>query len=132
MKPELTNSVVLPAKTAQSIKANPVAITGSSGAPIAGPITTVAGAEVGRAAANTGLNEDAASELKAVVEKLNLDTSSIGRSLRFQFDDEANTSVIKVYDRETEQLIRQIPSEEALNRLRQANDDVFQLIDTEA
>lgn len=71
-------------------------------------------------------------QLREMVDKLNLDASSVSRSLRFQFDDEANRSVIQVYDRETEQLIRQIPSEEALARLKNAGGNVFQLIDTEA
>lgn len=77
-------------------------------------------------------NEDSARQLERLVEKLNNGAASIGRQLKFHFDDDANTSVIQVYDRETEQLIRQIPSEEALERMRAADGDVFQLIDTTA
>ncbi|MEM8983233.1 MAG: flagellar protein FlaG [Pseudomonadota bacterium] len=70
-------------------------------------------------------------QLAAFVESLNRRAGNIARQLRFQFDDDANRSVIKVYDRETEELIRQIPSEEVLERLRFRNSDVS-LIDVEA
>ncbi len=70
--------------------------------------------------------------LAALVDELNSKAANIARQLRFQFDDDADTSVIEVYDRETEQLIRQIPSEEALKRMRLANGDSLALIDTQA
>lgn len=76
--------------------------------------------------------EQSRDKLRQMVDKLNLDVGSVSRSLRFEFDDDANRSVIQVYDRETEQLIRQIPSEEALARIKNANGDVFQLIDIQA
>ena len=71
-------------------------------------------------------------QLAEIVDALNSKAANIARQLRFQFDDDANTSVIEVYDRETEELIRQIPSEEVLRRMRFANSDGLNLIDIEA
>ncbi len=134
MKPELTSSLVVPFKAPQGQTEQ----RGADGAPAPRLVATGTntGAQEPTRVAGQGqeqaVDENTASRLQEVVDKLNLGNSSISRSLRFQFDDEANTSVIQVYDRETEQLIRQIPSEEALNRLRRADGDIFQLIEVEA
>lgn len=134
MKSEFTKSVVLPSKPAGTPV---VQASVSEAATVAKPAIVGAPNALSAIAQDaqrksTALDDTTASKLQDVVDKLNLGSNSIGRSLRFQFDDEANTSVIKVYDRETEQLIRQIPSEEALDRLRRAGDDIFQLIEVEA
>jgi flagellar protein FlaG len=39
---------------------------------------------------------------------------NLNRSLQFSVDDESGDTVIKVVDSETEELVRQIPSEEIL------------------
>lgn len=54
-------------------------------------------------------------ELVNEVEKLNIATQNIQRSLEFTVDDEVEKTIITVRDRETEEIIRQIPAEELLN-----------------
>jgi flagellar protein FlaG len=52
---------------------------------------------------------------------------NIQRRLSFQVDDVSGKTVVKVYDRETEELIRQFPPEELLTlsqRLKELNDEI--------
>jgi flagellar protein FlaG len=53
--------------------------------------------------------EEAASELARRAEKM-------GRDLRFEVDDDSGMTVVKVIDRSTDEVVRQIPSEEAVAR----------------
>ena len=50
-------------------------------------------------------------DLEAVVEKLNLASQSIGRDLHFEVNLDSGRSVILVMDRETGEVIREIPPE---------------------
>ena len=59
-------------------------------------------------------------DLEAVVEKLNLATQTIGRDLRFEVNLDSGHSVIQVLDRETGEIIRQIPPEK-VSPIRQEN-----------
>lgn len=59
-------------------------------------------------------------DLEAVVEQLNLETQSIGRDLRFEVNLDSGRSVIQVLDRETGEIIRQIPPEK-VSPTRQEN-----------
>jgi flagellar protein FlaG len=52
-------------------------------------------------------------DLEALARELNLASRSIGRDLRFEVDMESGRSVIQVLDRETGEVIRQIPPEKA-------------------
>ena len=63
-------------------------------------------------------NKDEAEALRAKVEELNQNAQSIRRSLRFDVDDGTGITVITVRDRETDEVIRQIPSEELLELAR--------------
>lgn len=56
--------------------------------------------------------------LRAKVEELNQNAQSVRRSLRFDVDDDTGITVITVRDRETDEVIRQIPSEELLQLAR--------------
>jgi flagellar protein FlaG len=60
---------------------------------------------------DAGLSEQ---KLQAAVEKMNELMRSSDRSLQFSVDDSTERMVIKVMDMETEEVIRQIPSEETL------------------
>ncbi|EXJ09360.1 flagellar protein FlaG [Nitrincola nitratireducens] len=53
-------------------------------------------------------------KLEAAVEKLNDLMRSDKRSLNFSVDQDAGKVVVKVYDQQTSELIRQIPTEETL------------------
>jgi flagellar protein FlaG len=57
--------------------------------------------------------ENTAPDLNELAAKLNLASQSIGRDLRFEVDMESGQSVIQVLDRETGEIIRQIPPEKA-------------------
>jgi len=58
--------------------------------------------------------EVSAEKLQDAVEKMNELMDNSNRSLRFALDDEADKVVIKVVDMETDEVVRQIPSEETL------------------
>jgi len=53
-------------------------------------------------------------EVKEAVSKLNEFAQKTQRDLNFKVDEGSGKTVIKVYDRESEKLVRQIPNEEAL------------------
>lgn len=57
--------------------------------------------------------ERSVTELKQLAQQLNLASQSIGRDLRFQVDMESGNSVIQVLDRDTGEIIRQIPPDKA-------------------
>lgn len=59
-----------------------------------------------------------AADLEAMVGKLGDYAQAFERSLRFSVDEESGRTLIKVVDAQTDELIRQIPSEEALRILR--------------
>lgn len=67
-----------------------------------------------------GLNEE---QLTEAVSKINQYVQNMERTLDFQVDEDSGRTVIKVFDRESEKLIRQIPSELALTLAQKLNDD---------
>lgn len=56
-------------------------------------------------------------DLEQLARQLNLANRSIGREIRFRVDLENGQSVIQVLDRETGEIIRQIPGDEAAGSL---------------
>jgi flagellar protein FlaG len=68
-------------------------------------------------------------ELEAAVSNVEAFTQSIRRDLKFSMDDESGKVVVKVTDSTTGEVIRQMPSEEALKlaqRLQEARSLLFQ------
>lgn len=59
-------------------------------------------------------NEVSAEELQAAIDRLNELMKDGQRSLAFSVDDDLGEVVVKVMDKKTDELIRQIPNEEAL------------------
>ena len=57
--------------------------------------------------------------LDSAVKQLNSYVQSINRNLEFNIDNDSGKTVVKVIDAETDELIRQIPNEEALIIARQ-------------
>jgi flagellar protein FlaG len=53
-------------------------------------------------------------EVETAVRNLNDYVQNVQRNLQFNIDDDSGHTIIKVIDSETEELIRQIPSEEVL------------------
>ncbi len=72
------------------------------------------------------------SEILRAVEKLADHARSLGRELQFEIDDDSGQTLIKVIDPETEEIVRQIPSEEAVARARSLDEDETFLVDAMA
>ncbi len=66
--------------------------------------------------------ESNSQNLDNAVQQLNDYAQSINRSLEFNLDEDSGKMVVKVMDSETDELIRQIPSEEALRIAKQINE----------
>lgn len=62
-------------------------------------------------------------QVKEAVSKLNDYVQSTERTLDFQLDEESGRTVIKVFDKESSELIRQIPDELALTLAQKLNDE---------
>jgi uncharacterized FlaG/YvyC family protein len=61
---------------------------------------------------------DSRPDFERLARQLKMASQSIGRDLRFLVDMEGGRSVIQVLDRETGEIVRQIPREEAAAMLR--------------
>ncbi len=57
--------------------------------------------------------QESAPDMERLAQRLNVAMQSIGRDLRFQVDMKTGESVIHVLDRDTGEIIRQIPPENA-------------------
>lgn len=66
-----------------------------------------------QAGKNVPVAETQKPDLEELARALNVASQSIGRDLRFEVDMESGRSVIQVLDRETGEVIRQIPPEKA-------------------
>ena len=62
-------------------------------------------------------------QVKNAVSKLNEYVQSTERTLDFQMDEDSGKTVIKVFDKQSSELIRQIPNELALELAQNLNDD---------
>jgi uncharacterized FlaG/YvyC family protein len=67
--------------------------------------------------ANVEQDQETGPDLERLARQLNLASRSIGREIRFRVDLENGHSVIQVLDRETGEIIRQIPGDEAAGSL---------------
>ncbi len=108
----MLGSVIKPAVSSDAARPSaPSVVPGPSGnvVPDAGKISPAKAVSVAK------LNVD------EVVQKLNIASLSIGRTLRFKVDVLTGESIIQVLDRDTGELIRQIPPEEAVVALTTGN-----------
>ncbi len=62
-------------------------------------------------------------EVKEAVSKLNEFSQKTQRDLNFQIDEDSGRTVIRVYDRITAKLVRQIPDEAALELAKKLNSE---------
>ena len=67
--------------------------------------------------------EVSAKEIEEVVSKLNERVQETSRTLNFQVDEDSGKTVIRVYDKSSNDLIRQIPNELALELAKKLSDD---------
>ena len=68
-------------------------------------------------------------DMEQLAQQLNIASKSIGRDLRFEVDMESGQSVIQVLDRDTGEIIRQIPPEKAEVYLSDAGSVALRLYD---
>jgi len=67
--------------------------------------------------------ESSEQSLDSAVKQLNSYVQSINRNLEFNIDKDNGRTVVKVIDAETDELIRQIPNEEALEIAKNLDND---------
>lgn len=72
-------------------------------------------------------NQGTLEELRAAVEKIQEFVSSTASDIKFSIDEESGRTVVRVVDSETQEVIRQIPSQEMLD-LAQALDKLQGLL----
>ncbi|TVT48329.1 MAG: flagellar protein FlaG [Denitromonas halophila] len=75
------------------------------------------------AQAKAALEQDPA-KLKETVERAQASLQAIARDITFSLNDKSGTVVIKVIERESKEVIRQIPSEEFLKIAEMLNDNI--------
>lgn len=68
--------------------------------------------------------DDNQAKISQAVAEINEFVQNIQRSVHFSVDDESGKTVIRVVDRETNELIRQIPTEEVLNIARSLEEQI--------
>lgn len=68
-------------------------------------------------------------DLAVLAEQLNLASQSVGRDLRFEVNLDSRRAVIQVLDRETGEIIRQIPPEKAKVYLAEGGSLALRLLD---
>jgi len=78
------------------------------------------------------VQEVSESSLNTAVDELAHYAQSISRDLEFTIDKDLDKTIITVYDTDSEEVIRQIPSEEVLALARNINHDDAVLINTKA
>lgn len=69
---------------------------------------------------------DKKEQVMSQIEEFKSFNQSIDRSLQFKVDDELGVTIVRVIDKETDELIRQFPPEELINlskRLKELNDE---------
>ena len=82
--------------------------------PVAPTAAPAAEAATAAAASKQAQPQAVMPKLEAAVSKLNDYVQSIRRTLSFSIEESTGRTVIKVYDAETDELIRQIPPEETI------------------
>jgi flagellar protein FlaG len=73
--------------------------------------------------------EETGPDLDRLVHELNLTSRSIGSDLRFRVDLESGDAVIEVLDRETGEIVRQIPGDKAIKSLNSGHIANIRLFD---
>lgn len=73
-----------------------------------------------------------AEQLKQAVQEINSKMESLSRGLQFSVDEGSEQPIVKVIDRQTEEVIRQIPTEEALAIAESLDRMLGQLIEEKA
>lgn len=107
----MTIPSTLPGGSGLAAAAQPV--TGAS-AVSAGQATTVAATAPNETSAAAASPRPSTEQVQKAIENLKRAAAPMAQNLLFSVDNETNTTVIKVVDGDTKEVIRQIPSEEVL------------------
>jgi len=104
--------------------------------PVAAPLSTSAKVGLQAFLRNAGNDEGIprvdAEALDHAVKDLESNVRNLQRSLQFSVDEESGRTIIKVIDRETREVIRQIPPAEVISIARRIEDAVGLLLEDEA
>lgn len=102
-----------------------------------GTVSTAA-AKANAPAAKTTTNaaangvEPTRAELKTAVDKLNQSMTASSQDLQFSVDEDSKKTVVKLIDRNTHEVLRQMPTKEALEIARSLDKAMGKLIDQHA
>ena len=90
-------------------------------------------AQAGNAETESGKNlpQPEKPDLEGLARQMNIASQTIGRDLRFRVDMESGRSVIQVLDRETGEIIRQIPPENAKTYVSDLGEVALRLYDNQ-
>ena len=88
-------------------------------------------AETGKAT-STEKAEPTKEELKTAVDKLNQSMTASSQDLQFSVDEDTKQTVVKLIDRNTLEVLRQMPSKEALEIAKSFDKAMGKLIDQRA
>ena len=105
----------------------PAASSGPAVSGVSAKISTP-GPESTEAASNGKAVEHNSKQLKAAVSKLNDYVQSVQRTLSFSIDKETGVTVVKVFDSETNELVRQLPAEETLKLAASIDEQMASLL----
>jgi flagellar protein FlaG len=76
--------------------------------------------------------EPSRDELKDAVDKLNLSMTAASQDLEFSVDEDSKQTVVKLVDRTTHEVLRQMPTKEALEIAKALDKAMGKLIDQHA
>lgn len=83
------------------------------------PIATLAGTKPVPVETTNAVQEPAAApsldQVKEALQNINQSMHSLSQGLEFSIDTDSNRTVVKVIDQQTQEVIRQMPSQEALD-----------------
>jgi flagellar protein FlaG len=102
------------------------------------PGTVSAAAVKANAAAGVGKprsadgSEPTKDEIKSAVDKLNLSMTAASQDLEFSVDEDSKQTVVKLVDRNTHEVLRQMPTKEAVEIAKSLDKAMGKLIDQHA
>lgn len=106
-------------------------VNGQAGGAAIGGMTSAAGAAT-RTQTETAVTPPSPAQLGAALKDINKALENAASNLEFTVDDESHRTIVKVVDRQTGDVIRQMPSEEALQIARALDRMSGNLIQQEA
>jgi len=117
----------------QALIATPSGASSTTGSAVTGTFSVLPGGKtdptIGKLLPTHTVERAEKPDLEEIAQALNKVSRSVGRDLRFEVDLERGKAVLQVIDRETGDIIRQIPHESAAQALRQSGPASIRLLD---